>query len=106
MCVCCKAFGALVKKYPLMPEDSINLREAVQKKAVLKDILFGGLKETDIPNAVQTAFSDLPYANERQREQKEMDAVCALGEKKSISPGNKRNQCFTVSARCVLQQNS
>ncbi|MBQ8068173.1 MAG: ATP-dependent helicase [Solobacterium sp.] len=78
MSVCCKAFGALVKKYPLMPEDSINLREAVQKKAVLKDILFGGLKETDIPNAVQTAFSDLPYANDRQREQKEMDAVNQL----------------------------
>ncbi len=49
-----------------MPEDSINLREAVQKKAVLKDILFGGLKEADIPNAVKTAFSDLPYANDRQ----------------------------------------
>ena len=63
---------------PLMPEDSINLREAVQKKAVLKDILFGGLKETDIPNAVETAFSDLPYANDRQREQKEMDAVNQL----------------------------
>ena len=51
---------------------------AVQKKAVLKDILFGGLKETDIPNAVETAFSDLPYANDRQREQKEMDAVNQL----------------------------
>ena len=78
MSVCCKAFGALVKKYPLMPEDSINLREAVQKKEVLKDILFGGLKETDIPNAVQTALSDLPYANDRQREQKEKDAVNQL----------------------------
>ena len=78
MSVCCKAFGALVNKYPLTPEDSINLREAVQKKAVLKEILFGRLKETDIPNAVQTAFSDLPYANDRQREQKEMDAVNQL----------------------------
>ena len=74
----CKAFGALVKKYSLTPEDSLNLREAVQKKTVLKDILFGGLKETDIPNAVKTAFSDLPYANDRQREQKEMDAVKQL----------------------------
>ena len=61
-----------------MPEDSINLREAVRKKAVLKDILFGRLKETDVPNAVQTAFSDLPYADDRQREQKEMDAVNQL----------------------------
>ena len=78
MSVNCKAFGALVKKYPLSPEDSINLREAVQKKAVLKDILFGGLKETDIPDAVKTAFSDLPYANDRQREQKETDAVNQL----------------------------
>ena len=50
-----------------MPEDSINLRDAVQKKEVLKGILFGGLKEADIPNAVKTAFSDLPYANDRQR---------------------------------------
>ncbi len=78
MSVCCKAFVTLVKKYPLTPEDSINLREAVQKKEVLKNILFGGLKEADIPNAVQTAFSDLPYANDRKREQKEMDAVNQL----------------------------
>ena len=55
------------KEIPLMLEGGINLREAVQKKAVLKDILSGGLKEADIPNAVQTAFSDLPYANDRQR---------------------------------------
>ena len=75
MSVCCKAFGALVKKYPLMPEDSINLREAVQKKAVLKDILFGGLKESDIPTAVKQAFADLPYSNDCQRNQKEEDAM-------------------------------
>ena len=34
MSVNCKAFGALMKKYPLSPEESINLREAVQKKAI------------------------------------------------------------------------
>ena len=77
MSVNCKAFGALAKKYLLSPEDSINLREAVQKKVVLKDILFGSLKETDIPSAVKNAFSDLLYANDRQREQKE-DAVNQL----------------------------
>ena len=54
MSVNCKAFGALAKKYPLSPEDSLNLREAVQKKVVLKDILFGSLKETDIPSAIKT----------------------------------------------------